>query len=553
MPKRTPEGAPQPRPETQPSPQEYSAANEAMEQPADSLLDPPEPEGLLEQREQDARAAVAALEARLESFSDNDIERAAFMQDLRDALESEPEEGSDEERQQNAIRAFAAEQGLEGELYAEDVDPDVSEIGDMEEPPDVSHLLIDENIADRFERIRSWAESAPDEWATAVSGTPELAAIMDEDMEETYQWHANKAAAGFNKSAKELKRLEATLQQAEEYLPGMQDASYKDAVGNVRSNAGEGMRVPGVTSSRSSIERSPDQLGVTPPADVPAEYAWAQELFDATMASADVEQSLKEELAAFDVQSYAEANDQLEALQNKGWWSRNVFNRGDLKRAQRRVQEGSELLARMQRATGAEIDTVVEAPIGGIDTSAPYSNAPRSQSSNTSVRSSRASRRKSAESAPAAPDAAAAPTVEAPAVESVPEPAAPEEVAEAERAPLTVLQLSDAWPDSIANILEDIAAGRTDAKQGFDALEEESAFVDWVSGLKGTTLADVRRGNGTVVDEPLTITSVRKTKSGMPTVFMKRPDGRPVSMQLEIFIKQNLTPKDSETGAALAA
>lgn len=129
-------------------------------------------------------------------------------------------------------------------------------------------------------------------------------------------------------------------------------------------------------------------------------------------------------------------------------------------------------------------------------------------------------------------------------LESAPQP----QEAEAEEAvPQRLTDLMGEWPSEINSVLGALATESIDTQAGFDKLEDLDSFMDWKSSLKGLELTGVIKGDGAVIDDTLTISSIRKNSGGKPTVYMKRPDGRRVTMSLERFLKQNLIAESGET------
>ena len=115
--------------------------------------------------------------------------------------------------------------------------------------------------------------------------------------------------------------------------------------------------------------------------------------------------------------------------------------------------------------------------------------------------------------------------------------------------PKSVAELAGGWPDEINGILDQLVQGDVPADKAFEALEDTETFMNWKGSLRGLELAGVRKGDGSVIDDTLKVKNVRKNSGGRPTIYMKRPDGRRVSMSLERFLKQNLPAERANDGA----
>lgn len=108
-------------------------------------------------------------------------------------------------------------------------------------------------------------------------------------------------------------------------------------------------------------------------------------------------------------------------------------------------------------------------------------------------------------------------------------------------APKPFSELAESFPDEINDLLETYLAAPPDQKQhALRELDSSDEFMDWKSGLIGKELSGVRKGDGSVIDDTLKIVSVRKNSGNRPTIYMKRPDGRRVTISLERFLKENL-------------
>lgn len=106
------------------------------------------------------------------------------------------------------------------------------------------------------------------------------------------------------------------------------------------------------------------------------------------------------------------------------------------------------------------------------------------------------------------------------------------------------------WPQEINSIIGALVTESISAREAFGQLEESDKFLPWLNQLKGSTFTSVRKGDGSLVPEALTITNVRKNTNDVPTVYLKRPDGRRITLSLERFLKQNLAEADTSAKAA---
>ena len=122
-----------------------------------------------------------------------------------------------------------------------------------------------------------------------------------------------------------------------------------------------------------------------------------------------------------------------------------------------------------------------------------------------------------------------------------------------EAGPRSLDVIVDSWPGEINSILENLVSGDVSAEIAFDMLEDRDDFMDWNSSLIGTELTGVRQGGGTTIDDTLTIKSIRKNTAGRPTIYLQRPDERRVTMSLERFLKNNMTPKSEREQLAEVA